>query len=571
MPLAENCFSIEGITIPSLNHPTSSRPFLVSFLAVSSLFALELIFLSPFFNTNDDVWSLLTSKGVGISFQPDEHLQFNNVILGFLLKWLYTLFPEKSWFSLYLLVVQFISFWAILAAALLKAKSRFPVLLFVLGFGFIGVYFFLQLNYTMASILAFQGGIFLWASTASGNNRQERRTIPFLSSICLVISAITRLDAFLFSAFLAFPFMATTLRNEKKKTHLIKIVCWTGIVIGLCLGFDHFYYRQDPNWREYLQSYSDVANLQANKTEEYNAQTKPFFDKVGWTRNDLDMFTSWYFWDQQKYNSQIIQKLNAHFGFFKKNGLQFFTPLFSSLFFQNSLVCFLGFCFFTPRNRILFLFGNIIWVLLLLLFLSYFLRSPDRLVFPAFAFLVFLCLYNTLPWSEGDGQKPLISGFMQKIVLIGLVLLAITALQLHWKLQKNLIIQSEILGDAMNKLRPTDNQLYVIWDSSFPYELMPAFDDFESFRHFHIFSLAASQRSPISQNMLDHFKVKDPLLDIVNNPDIFLICTPKEGEFYRQHMWEKYRMAIRPEKTFDCLFFKVFRILSVKITNPADT
>jgi hypothetical protein len=111
-------------------------------------------------------------------------------------------------------------------------------------------------------------------------------------------------------------------------------------------------------------------------------------------------------------------------------------------------------------------------------------------------------------------------------------------------------------------LAPREDQLFVVWGSTFRYEATNAFDDFEDFRTFHIFPLAVFQRSPHGQAMLRHFGIRENLFrEMVDDPKIFLICDPDEARMLMIYLWEKFRIRVKWELYFKG-GFRVFRLHS---------
>src|SRR3954470_23500301 len=82
-------------------------PLTFAFAAVGFLFVAVFTLLEPTFQTNDDLQLAMIASGTGISLQPDEHLVFTNVLIGHLLKSLYTAWPSVAWYGLYLYGAQF--------------------------------------------------------------------------------------------------------------------------------------------------------------------------------------------------------------------------------------------------------------------------------------------------------------------------------------------------------------------------------------------------------------------------------------------------------------------------------
>src|SRR4051812_47652742 len=93
-------------------------PLTFSFATVSFLFAAVFTVLEPSFQTNDDLQLAMIASGTGISLQPDEHLVFTSVLIGHVLKALYTTWPSVAWYGLYLYAAQFLAQTTILYCAI---------------------------------------------------------------------------------------------------------------------------------------------------------------------------------------------------------------------------------------------------------------------------------------------------------------------------------------------------------------------------------------------------------------------------------------------------------------------
>ena len=117
----------------------------------------------------------------------------------------------------------------------------------------------------------------------------------------------------------------------------------------------------------------------------------------------------------------------------------------------------------------------------------------------------------------------------------------------------------------MEDLNPQDGQLFVAWGSTIPFEKIGAFDDDGFLRHFHFVSLSWIQRAPPTQAMLGQFGLKNLFQDMVDNPSVFLICTPHQWYLYRAYMKEKYNREVYVKDAFRSEPFNVYRIQS---TNP---
>ncbi|HJT24002.1 MAG TPA: hypothetical protein VJ873_05465, partial [bacterium] len=272
--------------------PGHASPFLYSFLVALGLFSLECLFFKPFFHINDDDWALFISKGVGIALKPDAHLFYNNILLGQMLKSLYSLFPGFGWYTDLLLLTQFLGFWALLAALLARPGGKFKFLFSAAIFLLVDGYYFDQTNYTFCTFLAAQGGFFLFASMFERKDPAFQNPALALGSACLLISSLLRLEAFCFSVLTSLPFLAWSLwkgRGHRRNLYAVSILA---LLILACALFDSFCYRSDPAWGEFTK-FNRYSASKSWTAYEYNGQTKPFFDEVDWTRNDLALFQDW--------------------------------------------------------------------------------------------------------------------------------------------------------------------------------------------------------------------------------------------------------------------------------------
>jgi hypothetical protein len=190
-------------------------------------------------------------------------------------------------------------------------------------------------------------------------------------------------------------------------------------------------------------------------------------------------------------------------------------------------------------------------------------KLPERVFLPALFFLVILCVFYAVPkWKNPfPGNKK--SSLLTRVsAALGILLLLFTAYFFKKEYARgNRWNQAEaLMKTSMEGFQPKEKQLYVLWESALPIELNPAFDDFEMYRHFNIVALTWFQRSPITRAMMDHFGVKNLFKDMIDNPNILMICMGQEMELYKTNMREKYGMETDFELVYQCPLFQVYRI-----------
>ncbi len=551
------------------------RPALFSGVITLLLSLVQLSLLRPYYSLNDDTFKVFFTQGVGTDLIPSEFIGYSNPLWGHLFKTLYTLFPHSPWYGILMVAVQALSVWALLYAFLLGPQPRSKAVLFLLSFFGIYSYFFISIQFTITSILAAQSALFLLISLWQ-SEKLSRHPLALLSCVLLFfISSLIRLEAFLLLLFSALPLLAYlwfSAAPARRRQLLDQKIFFLSIflLVGGAGLYNHFWYERTPEWSEFNRFDHERLDLMDYRIDPYNEKTRVFYEQAGWSANDLQMFKDWYFMDKDLYDPVKMRDLARHFPRFgvegKPYGYHSLTEALLAPWAQTILMYFLAFLLWAPLKSFRPLIFQSLWILGLFAFFVYFLGSRDRVNLPILLFLVNASIFFSDPDPAGEKKsRPAKKGWLSRLALVVLVLLVPLSIHNFFDLRAQNLVQRTnegYLNGWLKKLAPQDNQLYVTWDSSFPYETLSAFDNFDLFRTFHVFTFAVYQRSPNAQKMLDRFGLKDPLPDLVDNSNVFLICWPREGEMYRQYMREKHHREIYPEKTFSSPFFKVFRIHS---------
>ncbi len=561
-----------GGMLQKLKHFPSSSPLLFSFLAVGLLMASTLAFFTPYFHLNDDTFKLFFAKGVGTSDQPSEFIGYSSTVLGLMLKGLYTAFPLLPWYPSYLYLVQFLAISAILYSFQFGSFPQFKTLLFFIGSASIYFYFFKDLQFTLSASIAAQGALFLLADLWRQENPKNPRIKFGLAGILIILSLITRTSAFFLSGLMALPFCLYLAWGEKLtsfRKRFLFYIFFIGVLMAGLILFDYVHYNHDPGWKTFNRFDAQRVILQDYRNPPPDESTQATLASVGWTVNDWQMFLNWYYMDENIFSTEKIKALNdafSKFNLYGRNPESTLPAIFSLPTDLTVTLFFCAFLFFVPVKPLKILLLNTLWVFLIFLYLIYNLRTPERLTLPALLFLLNGAILFAVPKKQSPDGKPSSS---QPAVLIGMGLCALLTLQTfsfvthEWELNHTRNYYREVLKNSLAAIHPQPNQLYAVWDSSIQYEMIPAFDDYESFRNFHTISLAVYQRSPFAYHFMDQFHLHNLFRDMVDRNDVFLICWPFELQWYLTYMREKFQLEIQPEEIFKSPFnFSVYRMHS---------
>ena len=133
---------------------------------------------------------------------------FTNVVIGHLLKALYTACPTVPWYGVYLYVVQYLAQTAILYCTVAARYTRWRLGLYLLFFVTVGIFLLNSLQFTMTASLAGQSGALL-CLLALGQPAAVRERGMWRLWGCgvamLVVSSLIRLECFYLTTLIVLP------------------------------------------------------------------------------------------------------------------------------------------------------------------------------------------------------------------------------------------------------------------------------------------------------------------------------------------------------------------------------
>jgi hypothetical protein len=566
---------------PLLERPSSNfkrYPTSISFLISGMIVVAFYHFFTPFYNINDDCFKVFFAKGVGTNLYPSEFIGYSSVALGFILKRLFLSYPTIPWYGLTLILALFVGTWLFLYTLLREKGPLGKLVLFLIGFITADVTLFASLQFTISSSIAAQGGLFLFTRILQDPSTRSNRGDFVLIFFSFLLSALLRFDELLVTVFCAAPFLLYALRGKYSRLWQppIKTFIPVTTVALLCVFLStSFWHEYQPGWHEFDLFDHERVEFRDYRIHFYTPLTKPYFDEAGWSENDFEMFKDWFYMDSVKYDWKNIHRLKQHFSRFGVEGkpasYQSLREIAQTDFGKRLLPVLLCLLLFLPRLEFRWFVFNAVWIMLFILYMAYFWRAPDRVVYQELYFLLCLGIF----WSQYLITPSLpTKSFSIWTHKTGLFLLALLTITLIPSLQKdyknnqlNIGWENQLKADIA-RLNPKDDQLFVIWDSAFPYELIDAFDSYEIFRKFHIFELAVYQRSPDAIPQLKKFGLVNPLVDMIGKSNVFFICKPEELRMYGRYLSEHHPEKVLASTYFDSHFFRAFQMVPLKEPVP---
>jgi hypothetical protein len=520
-------------------------------------------------------------KGVGLVQKPEIMNGRMNVILSFVLTNLYAWVPIIQWYSVMSVGMIFLSLWGLLLAVQLEGTHRFFKMILLLFSCALYVYFFSSMQWTATASLAAMSAFFLLYSAYQCNRRVSGAflCLPFL---LMALSAGLRSDSFFLTCLLALPSVIFLLRGLERTPERRKLIASMAVAFIILLGgisFDKLCYESNPEWKKTMAFFHAHFNINEVRGNLYSYDTKPVFDSVGWTETDYRLLRGWYFLDETTYSVEKINRLCAalpRVGI-EKRADETFMGMFLKQSTQCALLTCLALFFLIPSRHRGRAFIDVLWTLGVMFFLWTVFKLPARVYLPCLFFLVNLLLFRAVSTcGKGEIMKsPTPSDCRRNGVILGLILLVNVSFCLgfmrtdhRWGKLK------DGFETSLKEFHPDPNKLYVVWEMLLPYNLIRPFDDYEVFRGWNIVSLTWLQRFPVTARMLERFGVKKLFRDMVDNPNIYLICNKAQGNLYQNYMLEKYGMKTELKAVYvsDYIWmFEVHRRLEDQPASPSKT
>jgi hypothetical protein len=471
--------------------------FGVSFLVASVLPLIALSRKYLFFQNNDDIFILGRASGIFYG-EPSSELIYVSPPLSTSLELLYRLSQDYSWYTILLLITQFLSIFGYLLIfqdqVMALSKPKGAALMFLVSapvFAFFILFFSLQ--FTQTGIMAAGLGSLLFIFGKGKFNK-------VFGLIMVSLGILWRSDgslvviAFVFGFVILYKIIHSEWQDIFKflKTLLPVVVVSIFSYASYALTFNDWAPWISQDKKEYVELKNVFTQLYGfESTATSYADLEIPAKAAGFTDNDWDLYKKYYFLDNKVFGVEVQEEI-------ARNRIQQSYPVFLSLTFENlnnlltnrykselqlSLILSAIIILFATKFRLRLYFG--FWIFLYLAYFGVLLlgeRLPERVFWPftlvAVSTLVAAIIMN------GDEQifKKIISFRPVNYELVILVVLII----LIFPLSNNLFViyQNKIDSQLWWKVAPEQKILNI--DKVYYYEpdkpVVAFFSFYENFR-----------------------------------------------------------------------------------------
>ncbi len=557
------------------------HPVLASLVIVIPVILLPMV-VSPFFDTNDDTWMMLTLSGRATSVEPTEHVIFLNAVLARALTALYRTAPGAPWYGWLHVVSIALASWAMLYAMLARHFSVRRLCLFLVCFLFFAIPFVISLQFTKTAFLVGLAGIFLLYTALlahlSGEGGPARTVFRVIvAGLLLLLSFAMRKESLLLVGVLSAPLLVDLGWKARRSGALaapLGSIAGIGVLL-LALVDAHARAYRAPEW----QTCNEILPLKSWFTDynrvPYNRHTKEVFDDVGWSENDYWMMVFWFYVDPATYSPE---KLEAIVSRFPAMSLRTISPAVSALavglirepLFWVATPLLIGIAFlggFTKRRDAgIVLVATVVLALSVMVFMVAFLKLPQRVSQPiltAPCWLALLLAKGRDPGPEPDpededegedeedesrpGRRLEVAGILL-VVLSVLLVLFMPRVPHKFALGRSrfAVQENRDLRAALQRLDPRPSQTIVAWGATFPYSAILPMEPKDYLRDLRIVAVGSSNQSPVQQRMLDAQGIDDVVRALFERDDVFITPAPVSAGNVglRRYIDEHYRVPV---------------------------
>ena len=414
---------------------------------------------------------------------------------GFLISRLYLINNDVSWYYLFLAFSVVIS---LICINFLVWINNFIKPIFKLSISLLNFYalfwYVSSPTYTSASFFIAFAGIYIFVHKIVNNLKGYK--FEFISSLFLILSISIRSESFLAGLILLLPILIAILlfnrKNFKQNIKSLSVIITPVLFIVFINYASDQYYFSKSNWKIYQEFNTARYKIQDNELERFISDN---LNKTNWSQVKFKLFDSYNFVDFNSYtgselNSLIKQvnfeesKISINFNDLLKRWKAY--TLYFYMIFAASIILILYSILnlLTQNHKFQKILIDFIWFLLFIgtwivfiLYISIFLRLPERVVFPIISSLIYgivLFEFRNKIYVQNNNEKIFLKIFQYVSILLIFLCVQIDFNKMYelrknpayvsfWSEQKNSLLQINngkiLIGNA--------SQVKSIWSNPY--------------------------------------------------------------------------------------------------------
>jgi hypothetical protein len=541
------------------------RLFLVAAAVNAILFAAVLSCLTPGYESNDDVGMAGFASGL-ITGKPSQDIIYSSVLIGYVLKHLYQWTDRVNWYTLYLLAVHFATMTGLLYAFLRVRFSRTSIVLFALLFAQVEVALLLLLQFTSTAVMTGVVGVLLLIASSTPEAGKSSLAAAY-GGLLIVLSGMIRCHSMYYALVLLAPFLAYELSIRRRWRTFGTIGAFLAVALA-AIAYDSWHYRSDAGWRPFLEYLTLLSRLLDSPIVDYESNTRFFFDRIGWSRNDWTMLQTCFGVDRELFSATHLRMILDRFqgsSWGRTGAREYFEGQLSSLsvfrrmMYANILLAVL-IC--RGRRPRLLLLGTCECLLVetLLVALASYAKLAPRVILPALVIpsvIVFFEVQQTTSESRFLMRLRPVLRWTRGIAAAGAVAFCLCYGLLCYRVASRHLLASEsnaggqlatqaLVSTIVHRyVEKNPKAVFLDWAGAFRWEYIPPFDDFRQLGRINTLILSGCQtNNPHFSDAVRRLGVGNLYRATYENPNVYLFARPHYMPWIKRFAQEHYQQRI---------------------------
>jgi hypothetical protein len=588
-------------------HMSDRRAIAVSTVWIACVQACLLAFVPAVWDDSDDVRMSMIAAGVGSEDGPSSSLVYINVVVGSVLKLLYTKMPDVTWYTWMHIAAHCVSLSTVSFAVIAVGVRRAALFAVAMMQVALASYFWTHLQFTTTAAMLAIAGMSLFVVGLSRSPTENRLRLLSAGSVLLTISSLVRLQSLQLVLVLSAVCVIAVAWEFRGQIRVVRDglpVVVSALAICSAIFANSHFNRSDPEmaqFRNVLTTYAPIVNsFYVNEligmkgpspfvTEQDREEKQAQLETLGVSWNDLSCMMWWFLIDEDVFSvEQFAQLKKLLIGMPARRFMIMMAAVLPRILLQSHLFCLLagvsiGLIFRTRLTRWRFSVCCVTWLVSLAVMVTLLsvLKLPDRVFISAgtvscLATLLISCL-RTGTTQEGlpgtSTPEPVDLGRRFPQVWLGaMALCGVFVTWQHVTYASGMTQTRQIVDSTIVKLVDRDDSLQVLL-VPFPFAHLDPLDDQSNLGNWRFIYLDGHQRSPRQKSII-HRYLQQPLTDgFIKDKDLRLVVEPQGRSmafiqaFYRDH----YNLDVRFPIDEKLPLGTVRRIESRPVSKDADS
>ncbi len=496
----------------------SSTKWLIAFGCTLTVFCATLLLFGIRYDTNDD--ATISNIAAGAYGEHSQYIVYSNILLGYLMKALFALFPSVSWYVVIQLALVVVAFSVIHKQFMNRFGATCGGIMGLCFTVFFGYHLFHRFQYTQNAAVIIAAGLLLIAGNLGRINMQT------VCGILLVYAgAIVRIDSFFMVGALSAALLILRFIPLSKKEKYIAVGSMAAVFIGVFAleAVDTLSYTLSAEWGEYY-SYN-AARMEFSDNRAMFLPPENILQSLGYSQNDYAMLQTWNFFDTGVFPTESLRaasqlapspSLGSTLILAVANTANMLFGSAYSYFFLFSSLALVAVC---TLKRLWYVLSTYFVLFLLVVYLSSVARMPQRIEVSLLLAALLFALFCAEVKTGKRYTKPTLAAALSLV----LILSAPFFFTLRTEATGYLADRMATNGDY-DAISADKQNLYVCSVDEF--NTLAGFDVFAPREKGYFSNIVTTggwlSNSPFSNDVLANYGVSSPLLDSVDAPNVYV-------------------------------------------------